>query len=159
VTAHDSKAGDGNQSRSIESGLWLLPDDGVGRSPSERGNGLRQDHLPRRAEILALRDAGFTYASIGRHYDISRERVRQIVTVKALRPKPDLRSKPTLTPAEVARLLGVHTGTVRKWANRGLLRSFRVGSRRDRRFRREDIVSFMNGEESASTSAVAHDTR
>jgi excisionase family DNA binding protein len=157
VTAHDSRAGDGNRSRSIESGLWLLPVDGAGLSPSERGNGLRQDHLPRRAEILALRETGLTYAAIGRRYDISRERVRQLVTVKALRPKPDLRSKPTLTPAEVARLLGVHTGTVRKWANRGLLRSFRVGTRRDRRFRREDIVSFMNGEESVPSVAASHD--
>jgi len=103
---------------------------------------------PRRAEIAALRESGLTYAEIGRRFGISRERVRQLATVRETTKRRDLMSRPTLTPTEVARLLGVHAGTVRKWANRGLLRSFRVGPRRDRRFLREDIVAYLSGEES-----------
>ena len=133
---------------------WLLPHADAASAEAPGGNGRYSAHGPRRDEISGLRARGFTYSEIGRHYGISRERVRQLVTVKALRPKPDLRSKPTLTPAEVGRLLGVHTGTVRKWANRGLLRSFRVGARRDRRFLRDDILCFLNGEGGSTDTAT-----
>ncbi len=34
---------------------------------------------------------------------------------------------------DVANLLGVHPNTVRIWTERGVLRSYRVGPRRDRR--------------------------
>ena len=45
-----------------------------------------------------------------------------------------------LTTGEVARLFGVHTSTVRRWSERGLLKAYRVGPRGDRRFRREDVA-------------------
>jgi len=48
-----------------------------------------------------------------------------------------------LTAREVAILLNVHINTVRRWGNRGLLRTYRIGSRGDRRFRREDIDGFL----------------
>ena len=48
-----------------------------------------------------------------------------------------------LTINEVARLLSVHINTVRRWSNQGALKSYRIGSRGDRRFRREDIESFL----------------
>ena len=48
-----------------------------------------------------------------------------------------------LTTTEVAYLLHVHPNTVRQWANKGLLNTYRLGSRRDRRFKREDIDSFI----------------
>ncbi len=34
---------------------------------------------------------------------------------------------------EVAELLGVHPNTVRMWSDRGVLTSYRIGPRRDRR--------------------------
>ena len=34
---------------------------------------------------------------------------------------------------EVAKLLGVHPNTVRIWADSGILKSYRIGPRRDRR--------------------------
>ena len=49
-----------------------------------------------------------------------------------------------LTTSEVARILSVHINTVRRWSNQGVLKSYRIGSRGDRRFRREDIDSFFS---------------
>ena len=48
-----------------------------------------------------------------------------------------------LTTTEVAYLLHVHPNTVRQWANKGMLNTYRLGSRRDRRFRREDVDHFI----------------
>ena len=50
---------------------------------------------------------------------------------------------PMLTTSEVAHLLNVHINTVRRWSNLGILQAYRLGSRGDRRFRREDITSFF----------------
>ena len=49
-----------------------------------------------------------------------------------------------LTVAEVALLLRVHVNTVRRWSNQGGLKAYRIGSRGDRRFRREDVGSFLS---------------
>ena len=49
-----------------------------------------------------------------------------------------------LTISEVAQLLNVHINTVRRWSNQGTLKTYRVGSRGDRRFRQEDIDSFLS---------------
>jgi excisionase family DNA binding protein len=51
-----------------------------------------------------------------------------------------------LTISEVAQLLNVHINTVRRWSNQGTLKTYRVGSRGDRRFRQEDIDSFLLSE-------------
>ena len=53
-------------------------------------------------------------------------------------------TKIMLTTRDVARLLGLHINTVRRWSNQGLLKSYRIGPRGDRRFRREEIDSFLN---------------
>ncbi len=53
---------------------------------------------------------------------------------------------PMLTVSDVARLLSIHTNTVRRWSNQGILKVYRVGSRGDRRFRQEDITSFLSQE-------------
>ena len=52
---------------------------------------------------------------------------------------------PMLTVREVARLLHIHTNTVRRWSNQGILKAYHIGSRGDRRFRREDITDFPSG--------------
>jgi len=50
---------------------------------------------------------------------------------------------PMLTVREVARLLHIHSNTVRRWSDRGILRVYRITHRGDRRFRREDIARFL----------------
>jgi len=49
-----------------------------------------------------------------------------------------------LTTKEVAGMLGVHNNTVRRWSDQGFLKSYRVTSRGDRRFKFEDIYNFLN---------------
>ena len=51
---------------------------------------------------------------------------------------------PMLTTSEVARILSVHINTVRRWSNQGVLRSYRIGSRGDRRFKKQDIDRFFS---------------
>jgi excisionase family DNA binding protein len=53
--------------------------------------------------------------------------------------------EPMLTSSEVARMLNVHINTVRRWSNQGTLVSYRIGSRGDRRFRKDDVGAFFNG--------------
>lgn len=48
-----------------------------------------------------------------------------------------------LTVSEVAHLLGAHVNSVRRWADVGLLPSYRIGLRGDRRFRPDEISSFL----------------
>lgn len=68
---------------------------------------------------------------------------------------------PLLPVSEVAWLLHVHINTVRNWSDRGLMPAYRVGPRRDRRFRREDVLAFFedsgNGGRNGETGA-ARDT-
>ena len=51
---------------------------------------------------------------------------------------------PMLTTSDVARFLNVHINTVRRWSNQGILKAYRIGSRGDRRFRQEDVSSFLS---------------
>jgi len=50
---------------------------------------------------------------------------------------------PLLTVREVARVLHVHSNTLRRWSDRGLIETFRIGPRGDRRFRKEDILRLI----------------
>ena len=48
-----------------------------------------------------------------------------------------------LTVREVARVIHIHSNTVRRWSDRGTLRAYRITNRGDRRFRRQDIARFL----------------
>ena len=50
---------------------------------------------------------------------------------------------PMLTVREVARLLHIHVNTVRRWSDQGIIKSYRITNRGDRRFKREDIAVFL----------------
>ncbi len=50
---------------------------------------------------------------------------------------------PMLTTSDVARLLNVHINTVRRWSNQGIIKTYRIGARGDRRFDRKDIEHFL----------------
>ena len=53
------------------------------------------------------------------------------------------RNSGMLTTTEVAHLLHVHPNTVRRWANKGLLPAYRLGTRGDRRFKWEEVEAFI----------------
>jgi len=55
----------------------------------------------------------------------------------------DDRVRTMLTTSEVAQLLHVHINTVRRWSDHGLIRAYRICTRGDRRFDREEIVRFL----------------
>lgn len=44
-----------------------------------------------------------------------------------------------LTVREVSQILHVHSNTLRRWSDLGIIRAYRIGPRGDRRFRQEDI--------------------
>ena len=48
-----------------------------------------------------------------------------------------------LTVSEVADLLHVHPNTLRRWSNKGIIRTYRINRRGDRRFKREEIARFL----------------
>jgi excisionase family DNA binding protein len=50
---------------------------------------------------------------------------------------------PMLAVKDVARLLHIHVNTVRRWSDHGIIRSYRITRRGDRRFRQEDIALFL----------------
>ena len=50
---------------------------------------------------------------------------------------------PMLTVREVAQILHIHNNTVRRWSDQGLQKAYRITSRGDRRFRKEDILKFL----------------
>jgi len=50
---------------------------------------------------------------------------------------------PLLTISEAAEFLHVHANTLRRWSDVGLLVSYRISSRGDRRFFKEDLIRFL----------------
>jgi len=59
-----------------------------------------------------------------------------------------------LTTTEVAHLLHVHPNTVRHWANKEFLHAYRLGTRGDRRFKREEVDDFLRGNGAQSREVV-----
>ena len=49
-----------------------------------------------------------------------------------------------LTARQVADFLQVSISTVRRWSDRGMLQFYRIGSRGDRRYRRDDVMRFLH---------------
>lgn len=48
-----------------------------------------------------------------------------------------------LTLKEVSDLLKVHENTLRNWDKNGTLKAIRIGGRKIRRYKKEDILKFM----------------
>ena len=51
----------------------------------------------------------------------------------------DNKTETLLTVREAAQLLNMHSNTLRRWTERGILRAYRIGPRGDRRLRRTDV--------------------
>lgn len=50
-----------------------------------------------------------------------------------------------LTVTDVAKMLHTHNNTIRRWADKGIIKFYRINRRGDRRFRQEDIMRFLDG--------------
>jgi len=50
------------------------------------------------------------------------------------------KNDPIITISEAAKILHCHPNTLRKWDNTGFLKAIRFGRRRDRRYRKSDIL-------------------
>ncbi len=48
-----------------------------------------------------------------------------------------------LTMREASRLLGVHANTLRRWGRTGLLKEYRIGIGRHRRFKHADLAVLL----------------
>lgn len=53
---------------------------------------------------------------------------------------------------EAAEFLNVSEMTVRRWTNDGLLKCYRVGGRRARRFKQEDLLAYLEGDTASDVS-------
>lgn len=49
-----------------------------------------------------------------------------------------------LTLQQACELLNCHPNTLRQWDNKGILKAIRFGARRDRRYKKENIIKFLN---------------
>ena len=56
-----------------------------------------------------------------------------------------------LTSRELASLLHVHINTVRRWSDMGVIKTYRIGPRSDRRFYWDDVVMLLEGNEPVVT--------
>ena len=49
-----------------------------------------------------------------------------------------------LTLKEVCKILKCHRNTLRQWDDKGVLKAVRFGTRRDRRYRKQDSLKLVN---------------
>jgi excisionase family DNA binding protein len=62
-----------------------------------------------------------------------------------------------LTVREVSQILHVHSNTLRRWSDLGIIKAYRIGPRGDRRFKQEDI-NLLLMEESKGFSTNANES-
>jgi len=57
--------------------------------------------------------------------------------------KKDTQLPELLTMKETCELLKVHPNTLRQWDKKGILKAVRFGSRRDRKYKKEDVLILL----------------
>ena len=62
-----------------------------------------------------------------------------------------------MTVTEVSALLHIHPNTLRRWADKGIIKSFCITPRGDRRFRSRDIDKFLSAMNAQNQSAETND--
>jgi excisionase family DNA binding protein len=74
---------------------------------------------------------------------------------KHLRPQELADANELLDIGQAAAFLNVSEASLRRWTNSGRLACLRVGQRRERRFRRADLLGFLEGETSEIVPSVS----
>ena len=103
--------------------------------------------MDRHDEAVELRKKGLSYLEIGAQLGMSRQSAYALITGPRTKDPLAFPPSPWMTISEAARLIHVHHNTLRRWADRGLVPTFRVGNRGDRRFRRTDIEALLQSGE------------
>lgn len=49
-----------------------------------------------------------------------------------------------ITLKDACEILKVHPNTLRQWDEKGILKAIRFGQRKDRRYRKQDILNLLN---------------
>src|SRR4030081_3779755 len=75
---------------------------------------------------------------------------------KHLRSQETANLNELLDIGQAAAFLNVSEASLRRWTNSGRLACLRVGRRRERRFRRADLLGFLEGQTSQMAARFAH---
>lgn len=59
--------------------------------------------------------------------------------------KKDEKVPELLTMKETCDLLKVHANTLRQWDKNGVLKAVRFGTRKDRKYKKDDVLKLLNG--------------
>lgn len=54
--------------------------------------------------------------------------------------------KEYLRVSEASKLLGVHANTLRNWDTQNILKPVRIGPRKERRYKREDVIKLLESD-------------
>lgn len=58
--------------------------------------------------------------------------------------KTDNKIPELLNMRETCELLKVHPNTLRLWDKKGILKAVRFGTRKDRKYKKEDVITLLN---------------
>ena len=58
--------------------------------------------------------------------------------------KKDTQLPELLTMKETCKLLKVHPNTLRQWDKKGILKAVRFGTRKDRKYKKEEVLKLIN---------------
>jgi excisionase family DNA binding protein len=92
-----------------------------------------------RKKATRLKQAGLDNAIIGIVLGITASGVKRLLSPSTRKKAVFSSPAALLSTTQAARVLNVHENTIRRWSDCNKLRSYRIGSRRDRRFRLGDI--------------------
>ncbi len=74
---------------------------------------------------------------------LTNSKTRKRLAMNGKRQIPEVPSRVLLSTGQAAGLLHVHVNTIRRWGNNGTLKSYRLGTRSDRRFDLGDVMSML----------------
>lgn len=93
--------------------------------------------------IADLKREGKSNTEIAQEVRVSRQYVHSVLHGRPRRESRRPLNEDLLTTSEAAQLLKVASNTIRKWSERGLISSYRIGPRGDRRFDRTEVIEYL----------------